>query len=87
MNDRPRMTRTGLLAAIVVLGLAVAGVAAQAQRPRIPPTGTLEKVRGNLYKIAGAGSNTTVFITAAGGRILPECPAHASWNRRKRARR
>jgi len=49
------------------VGLAVAGVAAQrGAGPRIPPTGTIEKVRGNLYKIAGAGGNTTVFITADG---------------------
>ncbi|HLG56669.1 MAG TPA: MBL fold metallo-hydrolase [Vicinamibacterales bacterium] len=64
--------RAGLLIAIVVVGLAVAGVAAQqggggrGAGPRIPPTGTIEKVKDNLYKIAGAGSNTTVFITAEG---------------------
>ena len=66
------MRRTELLAAIVVVGLAVAGVAAQQRGggrgagPRIPPTGTIEKVKDNLYKIAGAGGNTTVFITAEG---------------------
>jgi glyoxylase-like metal-dependent hydrolase (beta-lactamase superfamily II) len=47
-----------------VVGLAVAGVAAQ--RPRIPPTGSIEKIKGNLYKIPGAGGNTTVFVTADG---------------------
>ena len=77
------MRRAGLLIAIVVAGLTVAGIAAQprgvanseAQQrggggrgagPRIPPTGTIEKVKDNLYKIPGAGSNTTVFVTAEG---------------------
>jgi glyoxylase-like metal-dependent hydrolase (beta-lactamase superfamily II) len=66
------MGRAGLLTAIVVAGVTVAGVAAQQRGggrgagPRIPPTGTIEKVKDNLYKIGGAGSNTTVFITAEG---------------------
>src|SRR4029453_19066150 len=66
------MRRAGLLTAIVVAGVTVAGVAAQqggggrGAGPRIPPTGTIEKVKENLYKIGGAGSNTTVFITAEG---------------------
>jgi glyoxylase-like metal-dependent hydrolase (beta-lactamase superfamily II) len=60
------MTRTGVLAAILVVGLAVAGVAAQQQRPRIPPTGTIKKVLDNLYVIPGAGGNTTVFVTRTG---------------------
>ena len=80
------MRRAGLLTAIVVAGLTVAGIAAQprgvanseAQQrgggpgggrgagPRIPPTGTIEKIKENLYKIPGAGSNTTVFVTADG---------------------
>lgn len=58
------MTRARLLAAIVLVGLAVAGVAAQ--RPRIPPTGTIKQVRDNLYVIPGAGGNTTVFVTRTG---------------------
>jgi len=44
----------------------VAGAAAQQQRPRIPPTGTIAKVRDNLYVIPGAGGNTTVFVTQGG---------------------
>jgi cyclase len=66
------MRRAGLLTAIVVAGVTVAGVAAQQRGggrgagPRIPPTGTIEKIKENLYKIGGAGSNTTVFITAEG---------------------
>jgi glyoxylase-like metal-dependent hydrolase (beta-lactamase superfamily II) len=69
------MTRARLLTAIVVVGVAVAGVAAQQRGggaagrgggPGIPPTGTIEKVKDNLYKIGGAGGNTTVFVTAEG---------------------
>jgi glyoxylase-like metal-dependent hydrolase (beta-lactamase superfamily II) len=58
------MRRAGVLTGIVVVGLAVAGVAAQ--RGRIPPTGMIRHVRDNLYVIPGAGGNTTVFVTAAG---------------------
>jgi len=42
------MARTRLLSAIVLVGLAVAGAAATQQRPRIPPTGAIRKVRYNL---------------------------------------
>ncbi len=60
------MTRARFLAAIVVSGFTVATVAAQQQRPRIPPTGTIKQVRDNLYVIPGAGGNTTVFVTQTG---------------------
>jgi glyoxylase-like metal-dependent hydrolase (beta-lactamase superfamily II) len=50
----------------VLVGLVVAGAAAQQQRPRIPPTGAIKKVRDNLYVIPGAGGNTTVFVTQGG---------------------
>jgi glyoxylase-like metal-dependent hydrolase (beta-lactamase superfamily II) len=60
------MTSRSLLPAIVVVGLAVAGAAAEQQRPRIPPTGTIKNVRDNLYVIPGAGGNTTVFVTQGG---------------------
>jgi cyclase len=60
------MARRRLLPAIVVVGLAVAGAAAQPQRPRIPPTGAIKRIRDNLYVIPGAGGNTTVFVTQAG---------------------
>ena len=66
------MKRAGLLTVIVVVGLSIAGVAAQqggggrGGGSRIPPTGTIEKIKDNLYKIPGAGSNTTVFITEEG---------------------
>ena len=65
--NRGRHTlRTLVLSAIVLVGLAVAGVAARQQRPRIPPTGAIRPVRDNLYVIPGAGGNTTVFVTEAG---------------------
>jgi cyclase len=61
------MRRTWILSAIVVFGLTVAGVTAQrGAGPRIPPTGAIEHIKDNLYKIPGAGGNTTVFITAQG---------------------
>jgi glyoxylase-like metal-dependent hydrolase (beta-lactamase superfamily II) len=46
-----------------VTGVAVAGLAAQGG---IPPTGSIQHVTGNLWKIPGAGSNTTVFVTGNG---------------------
>jgi len=58
------MRRAGLLTGIVVMGIAVASVAAQ--RPRIPPTGAITQVRGALYVIPGAGGNTTVFVASTG---------------------
>jgi len=60
------MRRARVLALIVVAGFTVVTLAAQSQRPRIPPTGTIKKVRDNLYVIPGAGGNTTVFVTRAG---------------------
>jgi len=60
------MARRRFLPAMIVVGLAVAGAAAQQQRPRIPPTGAIKKVSDNLYVIPGAGGNTTVFVTQGG---------------------
>src|SRR5881296_1972171 len=60
------MTYRRLLPALAVVSLAAAGAAAEQQRPRIPPTGAIKKVRDNLYVIPGAGGNTTVFVTAGG---------------------
>jgi glyoxylase-like metal-dependent hydrolase (beta-lactamase superfamily II) len=65
------MQRSWILTGIVVFGLAVAGVAAQrgggrGGGSRIPPTGAIQHIRDNLYKIGGAGGNTTVFVTDEG---------------------
>src|SRR5262245_1277885 len=59
------MRRVGLLATIVAVGIAVAGAAAQ-RGGGLPPTGSIAKVRDNLFVIPGAGGNTTVFVTQAG---------------------
>ena len=66
------MRRVRVLTAIVVVACAVAGLAAQqrggggGRGGGVPPTGKIEKIKDNLYKIPGAGSNTTVFLTAEG---------------------
>jgi glyoxylase-like metal-dependent hydrolase (beta-lactamase superfamily II) len=62
------MQRAWVLSGIVVCGLAVTGLAAQrgGGGSRIPPTGSIEQIKDNLYKIPGAGSNTTVFLTGEG---------------------
>jgi len=59
------MSRAGVLTAIVLAGVGVAGVAAQ-RGPRIPPTGAIMHVKDNLYVIHGAGGNTTVFVSSTG---------------------
>lgn len=59
------MTRTRTLAAIILVGLMVAGTAAQ-RGPGIPPTGAIRNVRDNLYVIPGQGPNTAVFLTKGG---------------------
>ncbi len=76
------MKRTLVLSAIVVCGLTAAGIAAQRDAGAaqgagrgggrgggggaIPPTGAIQHIRDNLYKIPGAGGNTTVFIREDG---------------------
>src|SRR5690349_21445781 len=66
------MTRARVLTAIVVVGLTVATIAAQQGGgggrggSRIPPTGAIEKITDTLFKIGGAGGNTTVFVTTDG---------------------
>ena len=65
------MRRWSVLTAIVVVGLGAAGLAAQqrgggGRGGGIPPSGAIEKIKDNLYKIGGAGSNTTVFVTDTG---------------------
>ena len=74
------MKRTWVLSAIVVCGLAVAGLAAQRDAGGgqgagrgggrggggggggLPPTGAIQHIKDNLYKVPGAGGNTTVFV-------------------------
>src|SRR6185503_7183652 len=66
------MKRARVLTAIVIVACAAAGLAAQqrggggGRGGGVPPTGKIEKIKDNLYKIPGAGSNTTVFLTAEG---------------------
>lgn len=57
------MKRMAILATIVVGGLAASVVA---QRMTLPGITDIAKVTDNLYKIGGAGGNTTVFIRADG---------------------
>ncbi len=52
------MKRLAVLGAIVVSGLAAVGVTAQG----LPGITEIEQVNGNVYRIWGAGGNTTVFI-------------------------
>lgn len=59
------MSRKAVLASIVVVGLAAAGISAQ-RGGGLPPTGSIKKVSNNLFVIPGAGGNTTVFVTANG---------------------
>jgi len=71
------MKRIAILGSIVAAGLMAAGVAAQQGPPPGaggPPRGnplpgiatTAEKVSDNVYKIFGAGGNTTVFVRSDG---------------------
>lgn len=52
------MKRIAVLGAILVSGLAAVGVTAQG----LPGITDIEQVNGNVYKIWGAGGNTTVFL-------------------------
>ncbi|WP_162249668.1 MBL fold metallo-hydrolase [Altererythrobacter sp. Root672] len=56
------MKRFAILATIVAGGLAAAGLNAQG----LPGIGATEKVSDNVYKIFGAGGNTTFFIRSDG---------------------
>lgn len=70
------MKRYAILASIMVAGLAAAGVSAQQDGPARPGGGggggglpgitDIEKVSDNVYKIFGAGGNTTVFVRSDG---------------------
>lgn len=54
------MMRLAVLGAIVGCGLAAVGVTAQG----LPGITEIQQVSGNVYKIFGAGGNTTVFVRA-----------------------
>jgi len=56
------MKRLAILASIVAAGLAAAGLNAQG----LPGIGATEKVTDNVYKIFGAGGNTTAFVRSDG---------------------
>src|SRR5688500_20330725 len=56
------MKRLAVLASIVAAGLTAAGLSAQGQ----PPLGEIEQVTERVWKIYGAGGNTTVFERADG---------------------
>ena len=52
------MKRLAILASIALAGLTAAGLSAQGQ----PPVGEIEQVSERIWKIYGAGGNTTVFV-------------------------
>lgn len=56
------MKRIAILATIVAGGLASAALYAQG----LPGIGETEKVSENVYKIFGAGGNTTAFVRSDG---------------------
>lgn len=68
------MKRYAILATIMVAGLTAAGVSAQQGPPPgarpagggLPGITDIEKVSDNVYKIFGAGGNTTVFVRSDG---------------------
>jgi cyclase len=56
------MKRAAILASIVAAGLTAAGLSAQG----LPGIGEVEQVSDNVYKIFGAGGNTTFFVRSDG---------------------
>jgi cyclase len=56
------MKRLAILASIVVAGMTAAGLSAQG----LPGITDIEQVSDNVYKIFGAGGNTTVFVRSDG---------------------
>ena len=56
------MKRLAILGSIVAVGLAAAGLNAQG----LPGIGATEQVSDNVYKIFGAGGNTTAFVRSDG---------------------
>ena len=62
------MRRTFLAGMFVILSAASAALSQQGRGVPLPPPGTVEveKVRDNLFVLAGGGGNTAVFVTAGG---------------------
>jgi hypothetical protein len=68
------MKRIAILAAIAVAGMTAAGLSAQPGPPPggrpagggLPGIGATEQVSANVYKIFGAGGNTTAFVRSDG---------------------
>ena len=60
------MKRLAILATIALAGMTAAGLSAQGGPPRLPGITDIEKVSDNVYKIFGAGGNTTVFVRSDG---------------------
>ena len=60
------MKRAVILSTIAAAGLLTAGLYAQPRGGGLPPIEKIQLVKGNLYKIFGAGGNTTVFVSSKG---------------------
>ncbi len=60
------MKRAVILSTIMVTGLVAATLSAQPRGGGLPPIEKIQLVKGNLYKIFGAGGNTTVFVGSQG---------------------
>jgi cyclase len=60
------MKRAVILTSIVGAGLMAAMLGAQPRGGGLPPIEKIQPVKGNLYKIFGAGGNTTVFVGSKG---------------------
>ena len=58
------MKRMAVLAAVTVGGMATALISAGVTAQGLPGITDIEQVSDNVYKIAGAGGNTTVFVRA-----------------------
>src|SRR5215467_14923751 len=65
------MRRTTVLASLLVIGVASAGVRAlQPPAQQGPKVVEVEKIKDNLYMLKGGGGNTAVFINANGVTVV-----------------
>jgi glyoxylase-like metal-dependent hydrolase (beta-lactamase superfamily II) len=60
------MKRLVILASLVAAGMAAAGLHAQGGPPPTPGVSEIEQVSPRIWKIYGAGGNTTVFVRSDG---------------------